>query len=163
MDYEIIEQSDEPIVGETAVPNDTGFKLDGRFRPGHSGNPMGRPKGSLNRATLAAAALLDGEAEELTRTVIELARNRDLTALRLCLERIVPPRRERLIQFDLPLLTKASDAPQAVAAVLAAVANGEITTSEAAELAKLVETFLKAIKAGDFEERLQLLEAKETA
>jgi hypothetical protein len=95
--------------------------------------------------------------------VIELARNRDLTALRLCLERIVPPRRERLIQFDLPLLTKASDAPQAVAAVLAAVANGEITTSEAAELAKLVETFLKAIKAGDFEERLQLLEAKETA
>jgi hypothetical protein len=37
-----------------------------RFRPGQSGNPAGRPVGSRNKATLAAEALLDGEAEKLT-------------------------------------------------------------------------------------------------
>jgi hypothetical protein len=44
----------------------------GRFRPGVSGNPRGRPTGSRNQATLAAAALLDGEAEAITRKAIEL-------------------------------------------------------------------------------------------
>jgi hypothetical protein len=154
MDDDITEKTQEPIeehVANAIVPDDRGLKQVGRFRPGHSGNPLGRPKGSLNRTTLAAAALLDGEAEELTRTVIELARNRDMAALRLCLERILPPRRERLIQIELPPLRKASDARKAMAAITAAVANGEITTSEATELAKLVETFLRALEASDFE------------
>jgi hypothetical protein len=58
------------------------------FKPGQSGNPLGRPKGVRNRATVAAEALLEGEAEALTRKAIELALAGDPTALRLCLERI---------------------------------------------------------------------------
>jgi hypothetical protein len=81
----------EPIQGE-----------DTRFKPGQSGNPSGKPKGSLNRVTLAIQCLLDGEGEELTRKAIELAKEGDLTALKLCLERICPPRKSRPIAIDLP-------------------------------------------------------------
>jgi hypothetical protein len=53
------------------------------FRPGQSGNPDGRPKGSRNKATLAMEALLDGEAEAITRKAIEKALEGDMTAIRL--------------------------------------------------------------------------------
>ena len=66
---------------------------DRLFRKGRSGNPAGRPPGSRNRATIAAEALLEGEAQALTRKAIELALAGDTTALRLCLERIVPQRK----------------------------------------------------------------------
>ena len=72
-------------------PENTGaIQADGRFRPGQSGNPKGKPKGARNKATLAAQSLLDGEAEALTRKAVELAKAGDMTALRLCLERVVP-------------------------------------------------------------------------
>ena len=64
-----------------------------QFRPGQSGNPNGRPKGSRNAATLALESLLDGEAEALTRKAVELALAGDIAALRLCLDRILPPRK----------------------------------------------------------------------
>ena len=63
------------------------------FRPGQSGNPAGRPNGSRNKASVAVDALLDGEAEALTRKAIDLALAGDTVALRLCMERICPPRR----------------------------------------------------------------------
>ena len=53
------------------------------FQRGQSGNPNGKPKGVRNRATLAAEALLDGEAEALTRKVVEMALAGDSTAMRL--------------------------------------------------------------------------------
>ncbi len=46
-----------------------------KFNLGQSGNPGGRPKLSLNKTTLATQALLDGEAEALTRKVVELGKN----------------------------------------------------------------------------------------
>jgi hypothetical protein len=68
---------------------------DHLFKPGQSGNPNGRPMGALNKTTLAAQALLDGEAETITRKCIDLAMEGDGTALRLCLSRILPVKRER--------------------------------------------------------------------
>ena len=68
---------------------------DGRFRKGRSGNPKGRPMGVRNKATEAAELVLDGEAEALTRKAVERALEGEASALRLCLERIIPPRRER--------------------------------------------------------------------
>src|ERR1043166_3904236 len=73
---------------------------DRLFRKGRSGKPAGRPPGSRNRATVAAEALLEGEAQALTRKAIELALEGDTTALRLCLERIVPQRKSRTVAFD---------------------------------------------------------------
>jgi hypothetical protein len=128
------------------------------FIKGRSGNPAGRPVGARHKATVAAEALLDGEAEKLTRKAIEAGLNGDTTALRLCLERILPPRRDRPVNFDMPKLKTASDAVEAMSALTAAVAAGGLSPAEATELAKLVELFVRAIEAGNFEERLRALE-----
>lgn len=131
------------------------------FRPGQSGNPAGKPKGTRHRATMLAERLLDGEAEAMVRTVIEKAKQGDMVALRLCLDRILPPRRERPLQFKIPTLQSASDAAAPMAVLTQAVAKGDITASEAAELSKLVESFIKALEASDFHMRLQALEGRQ--
>ena len=103
----------------------------GRFKPGQSGNPSGKPKGARNRLTLACEALLEGEGEALTRKAIELALDGDTVALRLCLERICPPAKERPISIELPDINGTDDIGTASNAVLASLANGELLPSEA--------------------------------
>jgi hypothetical protein len=131
------------------------------FRPGQSGNPSGRPKGARNKATLAMEALLDGEAQELTRKAIELAKCGDMAALRLCMDRLLPARRDRAVNFALPKLETAADAVKANAALVQAVAEGELTPSEAAELAKLVEGFTRSVDLHDIQARLDKLEQQQ--
>jgi hypothetical protein len=126
-------------------------KLSGRvrgrpFEKGRSGNPSGRRPGSRNKATLAAAALLAGEAEALTRTAVELALAGDPTAMRLCIERLLPPCRERAVKFCLPPIESVSDISAAMQAVTSALAKGDITPGEAATIAGVVETFARAIE-----------------
>jgi hypothetical protein len=128
------------------------------FEPGKSGNPAGKPKGARHKVTLAAEALLDGEAEALTRKAIELAKAGDITALRLCLDRIVPVRKDRPVIFQLPKLEKPEDAVKASAAIVEAVSSGDLTPAEAAELAKVVDGYSRAIEAADFDNRLTKLE-----
>jgi hypothetical protein len=103
-------------------------------------------------------ALLDGEADAITRKAVEMALSGDSVALRMCLERIIPPRKDRPINFALPKLATPADAVAANAALVEAVSAGEITPSEAMDLSKLVENFVSAFKAHDLEERLARLE-----
>lgn len=128
------------------------------FPPGQSGNPAGRPKGTRNRATLALEELLDGQAEALTKKAIELALAGDLTALRLCLDRILPARKERPVAFEMPKLETAADGVMATAALVEAVAAGDLTPGEAAELSRVVDGFTRAVEAADIEARLTKLE-----
>jgi Family of unknown function (DUF5681) len=129
-----------------------------KFKPGQSGNPKGRAKGSRNQMTLAMEALLDGESEALTRKAIELALGGDITALRLCLDRFLPPRKDRPINFEMPSIARIEDAPVAMGAIASAVANGDITATEAADVARLVETYVRAVEASDLEKRLRAIE-----
>jgi Family of unknown function (DUF5681) len=129
-----------------------------QFQPGQSGNPRGRPKGCRHRATVAAEALLDGEAEGLTRKAIELALAGDTTALRLCLERILPARKDRPVQLELPPLEGVQDFAKATITLIGAVAAGELTPAEAGEVAKLIEGHRTAIEMADLEERVRRLE-----
>ncbi len=135
-------------------------QIPGRFKPGQSGNPNGRPAGSRNRVTIALEELMAGEAEGLTRKAIELALAGDGPALRLCMDRVFPPRKDRPVFFALPKLEKPSDAVKATAAIVEAVAAGDLTPSEASELSKVVDGFTKAVEAHEFEERLAKLEAR---
>lgn len=128
------------------------------FQKGQSGNPAGKPAGVRNRSTLFVESLFDGEAEALVRKTIELAKGGDMQALRLCIERIAPPRRDRHVAFALPKLETVADAKNANAALVQAVADSELTPAEANDLAKLVETFVKTIEATEFEARLAALE-----
>jgi hypothetical protein len=103
--------------------------------------------------------LLDGEAEALTRKAVELALAGDPSALRLCLDRIVAPRRERVVEFAMPPIHGPADIAGAMGAIVDAAARGAITLGEAAQLAQLIETVIQAIDTTDFERRLQQLEA----
>src|SRR5258707_12658661 len=110
---------------------------DSRWKKGQSGNPNGRAAGSRNRATLALETLLDGQATALTQKAIDLALTGDMAALRLCLDRILPPRKDRPLSFHFPAITNAAEAATTMSAILAAVASGEITPTEASEIGKL--------------------------
>lgn len=137
----------------------TAGKQRGRpFEKGHSGNPVGRPPGSRNKTTLAAEQLLDGEADAIVRKAIEKAKEGDAVALRLCLERIVPPRKDRPISFALPAIETAADALKATGALIAGVANGDITPGEATELARLMDGFVRSLEATELSERISNLE-----
>jgi hypothetical protein len=81
-----------------------------------------------------------------------------MQALRLCLDRIAPARKDRLVQIDIPSLNSAEDAVKASAAIVAALSAGELTPSEASELGKLVASYVAALTATDFEKRLAQLE-----
>jgi uncharacterized protein DUF5681 len=130
------------------------------FSKGASGNPGGRPAGTRNKAILAMEALLDGEAEAITRVAVDKAKEGDATALRLCLERILPLRKDRPVSFSLPQLGTVTDAPAATAAIVAAVAAADITVSEGSELARLVDTYVRAVEASDLDKRLRAIEEK---
>jgi hypothetical protein len=130
------------------------------FPKGRSGNPKGRPPGARNAAAVLAEQLLDGEAGELVRKVITKAKHGNLPALRICIDRILPPRRERPVQFAMPELRSVGDASKAISALLSAVAKGELGASEAAELSKLIENFVRAVEATVLEQRLLDLEQR---
>jgi len=120
---------------------------------------QGRPVGSRNKATIAMQDLLDGEGEAITLKAIKLAKAGNEAALRLCLERLIAPRRERTVRLKLPSdLSRAEGISSAVAAILEAVAGGEITTGEATQLANVLEVRRKAIETQDLERRLIQLE-----
>jgi hypothetical protein len=127
----------------------------GRFGPG---NP-GKPSGARHRATRAVEALLDGEAQTLSRKAVELALEGDTTALRLCLERIAPPRKDSPVTFNLPKMKSAGDAAGAAAAILQAVAAGELTPTQGAHVMGLVDGFRRVLEVTEIETRLADLEA----
>ena len=132
------------------------------FQPGQSGNPKSRRRGSRNKATLAAATLLDGEALGLTRRAVEAALAGDMLAMKLYLERVLPRCHERPVTFSVPSLAAVGDgeidqpSPQSVSramnAVTTALACGEITPGEAATIAGVYETFVRT--AGTAKEKV---------
>ena len=133
------------------------------FRKGQSGNPSGRQRGSRNKATLAAEALLDGEAEALTRKAVELALAGDTVALRLCLDRISSPRKGRPITLEVGNVKSLNDLSAVQGEVVAALGRGELTPEEAADVASVVEKLGQAWERRDLEERIQALEERTAA
>lgn len=132
----------------------SGRNSDGTFAPGNSG----KPHGTRHKATRAALNLLEGEAEALTRMAVTMALGGDTTALRLCLERIAPPRRDASVTFALPPISSALDAARAAAAVLDAVSIGELTPTEGAHVMGLVETCRRTLEMTELEARVAALE-----
>ena len=142
------------------MPENTDKKQGTKFAPGQSGNPAGKPKGARNKTTLAIEALLEGEADALARKVIEMAKDGDGPALRMCLDRLAPPRKDAPVCFDLPPIKSVADAVEASSAVLSAVAAGDVTPDEAARIMSLLTSHKVLVETGVFERRLEALEAK---
>jgi Family of unknown function (DUF5681) len=137
------------------TPEKTGKKQAGHFAKGQSGNPGGRPKGSRNATTIALETLLDGQATALTQKAVDLALAGDMAALRLCLDRILPPRKDSPVAFDLPEMKTLNDAVPAMGALVKAVGQGDLTPTEAGELTKMVQAFAKIIETAELEERVR--------
>jgi hypothetical protein len=103
---------------------------------------------------------LSERAEGIARKVIELAEEGDMAAIRVCMERLVPPIKHHPVAVELPQIEKPADSVEAVASIAAAVAAGDLTAAEAAELAKVVDVYVRALNGNGFDERLSALERK---
>jgi hypothetical protein len=140
----------------TESNRNNGRNTDGTFG---KGNP-GKRHGIRHKTTLAIQALLDGEGEALTRKAIDMALAGDTTALRLCLERLAPPRKDAPVRFELPPMEGAQNAAAAMGAILAGVASGDLTPGEGSAIACLVEAYRKALETTELETRIKALEER---
>jgi hypothetical protein len=132
----------------------SGRNADGTFTAGNSG----KPRGTRHKATQAVLALLEGEGESLTRKAIEMALGGDGAALRLCLDRIAPPRKDSPVTFAMPRMATARDAAQAAGAVLQAVSEGDLTPVEAVQVMGLVDIYRRTLEVTELETRVAALE-----
>lgn len=130
-----------------------------RGKPFTKGN-AGKPPGARHRVTRAIEELLEGEHEALTRKAIEKALEGDMMALRLCLDRLAPARKDSPISMTLPAVKSADDALQASAALLDAVATGEVTPDEGGRVMALLVAHKGIVETCDLESRIAALEGK---
>src|SRR5438874_11050164 len=80
-----------------------------QFQKGQSGNPAGRPRGSRNQASMRMHAMLEQKAEQLVNKAVELGMAGNIGALRLCLDRLAPTRKNEPLFCEMPPLQKAAD------------------------------------------------------
>ncbi len=73
-----------------------------QFQRGQSGNPSGRPRGALNRATVLAQELLAARVESIAAKLIELAEAGDMRAIRVYMDRLMPVIKHQPIAVELP-------------------------------------------------------------
>jgi hypothetical protein len=141
------------------TPVNTGrIQAKGQFPKGKSGNPRGKPKGARHRSSLIAEQLFASEIQDICKTVIEEAKAGDMQAARIILDRLLPPRKDNLIQIDLPRIENSSDILKAVGCITNAVGTGQISPSEGEALARIVDIHTKALELNEFEKRLAALE-----
>ncbi len=103
------------------------------FQAGQSGNPSGRPKGIVDRRA-EFRGLLEPHAKELIEKLVQMAKCGDTTALRLCIERLLPRvKPDDGIIFPLPEggIDTGDNMLQIVNELTEAVASGQMTLEDA--------------------------------
>jgi hypothetical protein len=133
---------------------------EGRFKPGRSGNPAGKPKGARNKAVQALERLGEAEAEAIVTALIEKAKGGDAMAAKPILDRVWPPRRGARLTFELPSINGPADLATAIGAVTRQVADGEISPDEGALIVGLLEAQRKAVETVDLAARIDALEQR---
>ena len=141
----------------TDEPRNSAGKSRGRpFQPGNSG----KPKGARHRVTRMAELLMEGAAEAVVHAVLAAARDGDMTAARLVLERIAPVRKGRPVSLPLPVVNSAGDVLAALGVTIQAMGDGDITPDEAATIAGVLEVKRRAIETSELEIRIAALEER---
>ena len=128
---------------------------DTKFKPGQSGNPKGRPPNTGKLAKLRS--LLEPHASDLVDKAKDMALNGDTTALRLCLERLVPPIKEDSVHIE--GLTKDLNLVEQGGLVLEAIASGEITPGQGAKIMHAIASQARILEVNELEERIAALES----
>jgi hypothetical protein len=142
------------------IPENSGKEQAGRFKPGQSGNPKGKPHGTRNAALVALDTIGEANAKDILQAAVNAAKGGDMRATEVILSRVWPARKGRPVMLELPAVYDAGTAVEALSAITAAAAAGEITTDEAAALAGLIETTRRTIETAELETRIAALEAK---
>ena len=132
---------------------------ESRGRPFERGNP-GRPRGSKNRTTRLLEELVAGEGEKLIQKTVELALGGNVKCLQLCLDRLMPRRAGRPLDFTLPAVNEARDIVAAMAAITTAVNDGRLTAEEAGQLMHILNGYTKALETHDLATRIAALESQ---
>ena len=132
------------------------------WKPGQSGNPGGKKPGTRHKATDMLLKVMEGGAKEIVEEVVKAAKGGNLMAARIVLERLVPPAKERPISaaIALPDTATAEGIAQAQAAILQAVAAGQLLPGEGTALANIVEARRRAVETEELEARITALEGK---
>jgi hypothetical protein len=131
----------------------------GRFKPGQSGNPSGKPRGAKDKRT-ELRALLKPHAEALVQKVVEMALQGDKAALRLCLERLVAPIRSKDEPVCIPGMK--GTLSERAAKVTDGMAQGRITPHEGATILGALAAQAKIIESDELEKRIAKLEERNT-
>lgn len=141
---------------ETDAPKPSGART--RFKPGTSGNPQGRPKGTRASVYAELDAVAAEALPDVIAAIVTSARAGDARAAELLFRRAWPERKGRPLAFPAPTAAGAGGLVQAMEAVTAAMAAGEMTTEEASAVAGVLEIHRKVIAVEDHEARLRALE-----
>ena len=143
------------------MPENAGkMQTSNRFQKGQSGNPKGKVKGTKNKATRFIESLMQSELNNIGEKLIELAVTGNLQAIKLVLDRVMPPKTSRSIEIEMPKIENSTDALQAISTVIYAVGQGELTPSEGEAMTKIIQSFTQAIQSYEFDQRLSRLEQK---
>ena len=145
----------------TDNPEITAAQQDTRFKPGQSGNPSGRPKGARHKISLLAERLMSDDVEGVVKSVVTAAKNGDMTAARLILERVSPPRKDTPISIELPEIKVMDDVAKAMLVVVQAAANAEIGLSEADSLTRLIQGYGASLEMSELAKRVEALEERQ--
>jgi hypothetical protein len=131
-----------------------------RGRPFEPGNKLGRgrPAGSRNKSTMALQSMLEERGEAILAKAVLMAIQGDPTALRLCLERLLPPRRNSPVRFKLPPINSAADVARALSKVVQGVANGKLAPADGEKITALLESVQRIIESVDLAKRVGALE-----
>ncbi|MCG8016833.1 MAG: DUF5681 domain-containing protein [Candidatus Thiodiazotropha sp. 'RUGA'] len=127
-----------------------------KFKPGQSGNPKGRRKGSSKVSELRAK--LEPHADDLIQTAVNMALGGDLQALKLCLERLLPPLRPQAETVKLSALTKAESLSDMGEAILQAIAAGELPPDVGRDLLTAIAAQMQITEGDELQKRLESLE-----
>ena len=130
-----------------------------RGRPFQSGNP-GRPPGSKNKTTRLVEQLVEGDAEKLSRKMLELAKKGNVRCLEYCLDRLLPKRSGRPLDLQLPAINSVQDLIAAMTTVTTAVNNGDLTAEEATHVVRCLAGYANIFTVYDFAVRLETLESE---
>jgi Family of unknown function (DUF5681) len=130
-----------------------------RGRQFQKGNP-GRPPGSKNKITRLLEQLVEGEGQNLMQKMLQLALDGNPRCLEYFMDRLMPPRRGRVLEQPLPKISGVNDISPAMAAITSQLNKGELTTEEASDIIGLLERYARAISAIGLAERVEKVEAQ---
>ncbi len=130
-----------------------------KFQPGQSGNPAGRGKGVKNKHS-ELIMQLEPHAVEIIAKLVELAKNGDLTAIKICIERLLPKLNEPLVSIELPELPLDSvkNLSALSSIILQAVTDNELTPTQGQAMTAMIVANCKIIETYQLESRVAEIE-----